>query len=684
MLPLSETGLFTPRQIDILKKRSIRSIRDLLFYFPRRYVDMTFRFDIGKTRAGDQVTFVGKVRKAEVAYGRKRRLVVAVDYHTIAVQLTFFSAIPYYRKLLTPGVEAAFSGKLDLFRNSLSILHPEVEIMSGDDLVHTGKIVPIYKITDMMRQNYISTKTLRKNIYELLKLYESRIVDPLADYLPSGLQNLSISRALRLIHFPDSMDDVELSKSRLAFDELIIFAVLMFHKREKRMALEKSAALQEKESQWVPAVLNNLPFELTGAQKRAIDRLRFLAHQNHPFGALLQGDVGAGKTLVALLCALEYLEQGIQVAVMAPTGILASQHYKNFINYLSSVPMLQMDLLTGSEKVSAKKEKLERIRRGDTLFAVGTHALIQEGVEFDNLGLVIIDEQHRFGVEQREALRSKGKMPDLLAMSATPIPRSLTLTLYGDLEPLIISEKPPGRQKIETKLFDDKDLPLLYEGIKKYVNQGRQAYIVYPVIEESDKVAWSSVLADFHILEKEVFPGYRLGILHGKLSSDEKERAMEKFKSGQIQILATTTVIEVGVDVPNATVMMIRNAEKFGLSQLHQLRGRVGRGSHQSFCILVHSENVSDEGEQRLAAMVESDDGFYLAQKDFEIRGSGELLSTKQSGISEFKIADLRYHTDLAAKARAIVDENSELRKTIMEVKGWEKLFSKGFILFSN
>lgn len=684
MLSISDTRLFSSKQVDVLKKRSILTVRDLLFYLPRRYVDLSFRFDLNNVQNGESVTFIGAVRKAQVAYGRRRRLVVYVDYHSIAVQCTFFSAIAYYQKLLQPGVEAAFSGKLESFRGALTILHPEVEILTGDELVHSGKIVPIYKITDTMRKSYLTTRTLRKAIHEILKIFSGKFEDIIAEYLPPFLNRIEISQALKSVHFPESFEELNLAKQRLAFDELVVFSVLMYEKRLKRMALEKSAPLQNNKGEWCEQVKKNLPFKLTRDQQLAVKRLHELAHQNHPFGALLQGDVGAGKTLVALLSALEYMEEGFQAVVMAPTEILAVQHYKNFINYLSDFPFLQMDLLTGSEKAAAKREKLARIKNGDTLFAVGTHALIQEGVEFANLGLVIIDEQHRFGVEQRESLRSKGKAPDLLAMSATPIPRSLTLTLYGDLEPIIIAEKPAGRQKIETKLFEESELTRLYEGIKKYVNQGRQAFIVYPVIEESDKVAWSSVLADYETLEKKIFPGYRLGILHGKLSADEKERAMSKFKSGQIQILATTTVIEVGVDVPNATVMMIRNAEKFGLSQLHQLRGRVGRGSHQSFCILVQSEKVTPEGEKRLSAMLESDDGFYLAQKDFEIRGSGELLSTKQSGISEFKVADLRVHTELAAHARDIVEKHSGLRERIMGVKDWKRSVSKGFILFDS
>lgn len=685
MILLAETGLFQSDQLKVLKKRGIQSLRDLLFYFPRRYVDAAEVLDLRKTRVGDVVTFIGRVRSSEVRYGRKRRLVVSVAYDSMAVQLVFFQAIPYYSKILSPGVEAAFSGKVDFFQGAVNMLHPEIEVMSGDELIHTGKIIPIYKITEAMRTAHITSRVLRKAIHEAMKLYASRITDPLEPALLQKQGLPGIQNALLEVHFPENFKQVEAAKRRLAFDELLVFSALMYDKRKARMKLKKSCTLhRDQKKSWGQSVLENLPFELTGDQKKAISRIKDLIYEPYPCGVLLQGDVGSGKTLVALLTALEYLEEGRQVAVMAPTEILARQHYANFINYLSSLPFLQMELLTGSEKASEKRAKIDRIKRGDTLFVVGTHALIQEGVDFANLGLVIIDEQHRFGVEQRESLRAKGSSPDLLAMSATPIPRSLTLTLYGDLEAVVISEKPPGRQPVDTRLFPEKDLGRLYKGVQKYVDQGRQAYIVYPVIEESQKTDWASVMADYQILEKEIFSRYRLGILHGKLDAAEKDRAMQKFKEGLIQILVTTTVVEVGVDVPNATVMMIRNAEKFGLSQLHQLRGRVGRGDQQSFCILVKSPNVTPEGEMRLSAMLESDDGFYLAQKDFEIRGSGELLSTRQAGVSEFKVADLRVHAGLAASARDVIESDASLREMIMMQKNWKKALQKGFILFDS
>lgn len=685
MISLAEFSVFSPEQLTVLQKKGVKNLQDLLYFFPRKYVDRSQNLDLRTTRVGDIVTFIGTIAGSEVKYGRKRRLIVNCRYLDFHVEMIFFQGIAYYQKILRSGVEAAFSGKIDIFKGHISMMHPEIEILTGDELIHTGKIIPVYKITEAMRNHYISNRAIRGALRKALDVYGARIQDYINTSILSENNLLTLDKALEYIHFPQEMIDVEKARRRLALDELLIFSALMYEKKIQRRELKKSHALNpEQKKAWPDIILKHLPFSLTNDQKKAVALLREMAYKPYPFGALLQGDVGSGKTLVALLCALEYLEEGVQVAVMAPTEILARQHYLNFINYLSNLPFLQMDLLTGSEKLSEKKLKMDRIKRGDCLFVIGTHSLIQEKVEFASLGLVIIDEQHRFGVEQRESLREKGAAPDLLAMSATPIPRSLTLTLYGDLESIVIAEKPPGRKPIDTRLFDESELQNLYRGVKKYVDMGRQAFIVYPLIDESEKTSWASVMADYNYLEKEVFRDYRLGLLHGRLAAEEKDRAMEKFKQGIIQILVTTTVVEVGVDVPNATVMLIRNAEKFGLSQLHQLRGRVGRGPNQSFCILVKSPKATSDAGIRLKAMLQSEDGFYLAQKDFEIRGSGELLNTKQSGTSEFKIADLRYHTDIAVLACDLIENNDVIRNKIMSGKNLKSLLKKGFILFDN
>lgn len=695
MISLASTKYFSPEQLKALQRRGLRSVEDVLFYFPVRYIDRSRLLDLRQTQRGELVTFLGKVAGSEIKYGRKRRLIVYCLYQGYTVELVFFQGIGYYSKALVAGTEAAFSGNLEIFAGHFSILHPEFEIIEGDDQIHTGKIIPVYKITDAMRKAYITARVLRRVIYNMLKDYDAKIHDHLAPQFREQENFLELKKALDFIHFPQEFTQVEKAKERLAFDELLFFSALMLEKKQKREKIKRKKNLsvnaslsdkdrKNKETSWPSRLKKSLPFALTSDQEKAVAKLMQLSQNPWPFGALLQGDVGSGKTLVALLLALHYAQNDLQIALMAPTEILARQHYRSFLDFLHEFPLFSLDILIGKEKVSERKQKLERLQSGQTLLLVGTHSLIQEDVLFNNLGLVIFDEQHRFGVEQRESLRSKGEYPDILSMTATPIPRSLSLTFYGDLESVIIREKPQGRLPIDTRLFGEEDILRVYKGVKKYVDQGRQTYIVYPIIDESSNSNWASLMSDYHFLETEIFGGYRLGLLHGRLSGEEKDRAMRKFKEGTIQILVATTVIEVGIDVPNATVMVIRNAEKFGLSQLHQLRGRVGRGKEQSFCILIHAEKVSDDGKQRLQAMLDSENGFYLAEKDLQIRGAGQLLGLKQAGVSEFRLADLSIHSALAEKAYSLLQTDAALLQKIMAQKNWQKHLQKGLVLFAN
>lgn len=686
MISLKETNYFNEAQLKTLSRRSVRTISDLLFYLPRKYIDRSKPFDFRTTHAGDTVTLIGEVVKSQIFYGRKPRLTVTVVTNGAQIDLVFFRGVNYFKKILSTKTHAAFSGKVEIFRGRVNIVHPEIEKIESDELVHSGKIVPIYHITDAMKKSYLSSRVIRNAVHKALKQYGALIKEHLPEAVIKENSLPGLSQTFQWMHFPDQMSDVEKAANRLAFDELLVFSAMMQQKSLLRKKIKKLLQVKdlEKENDLISALINSLPFSLTADQQKAIDRLIELAQNSWPFAVLLQGDVGSGKTLVALVTALFYIERGIQVVLMAPTEILARQHYRSFLNYLGSLGLIQVELILGKEKASERKAKLERISRGDSQLVIGTHAVIQPDVTFASLGLVIIDEQHRFGVEQRELLRKKGDNPDMLAMTATPIPRSLSLTLYADLESVIIKEKPPGRKPIDTRLFNTAELELLYQSVKKYIDQGRQAYIVYPLIDESEKTDWASLTADYHNLENSVFRQYRLGLLHGRLSQEEKDRAMQKFAEGTIQILVTTTVIEVGVDVPNASIMLIRNAEKFGLSQLHQLRGRVGRGEHQSFCILVKSEKCTEEGEQRLNAMLESEDGFYLAQKDLEIRGTGEMLGVKQAGMSEFKIADLRVHTHLVEKTQKVVEQHPQLVEKLKEAGKWQALMKKGLVLFSN
>ncbi len=684
MISLSQTKYFYPDQLKILQRNGIRSIQELLLYIPKRYIDRSRPLNLEEEDFGEIVTFVGQIIKKEVKYGRKRRLIITCRYQSCHIEVIFFQGISYYQDTLQPGLIVAFSGKLAAFTGKLSMVHPEFEIVTEEEMIHTGKITSFYKITDGMRKVFITTKILRKVIHDVLSDYTSKLKDFLDEVTLKQFDLLSIGDALRLIHFPEKMRDVDQAKKRLAFDEILVFAILMRQKQQERKKIIKKHIPSNNNKGWAQTLVNSLPFKLTESQNHAIQTLQNLAYKKSPFAALLQGDVGSGKTIVVIILALHYLESGLQVALMAPTEVLAKQHYKNILRLFSLFPFLPIEIFLGGEKKSEKESKIERIKNGNTLLIVGTHSLLQEKLTFAELGLVVIDEQHRFGVEQREKLRSKSKTPDLLTMTATPIPRSLTLTLYGDLEAVQMNQKPEGRLPIETKAFPETELNRLYEGVKKYVKQGQQAYIVYPLIDESDKLNRASLKSEYDALTKKIFKGYSLGLIHSQLPIYEKEMNMGNFARGETQILVCTTVIEVGVDVPNATVILIRDADKFGLSQLHQLRGRVGRDDKQSFCILVHPEEITKEAKMRLTAMMKSNDGFYLAQKDLEIRGTGELMGVRQAGISEFRIADLRYHYKLVEQATGLIRENPNVAEEILSEKDWKKFLKKGMILFGN
>ncbi len=686
VIPLSETKLFSAEQLKVLSRLKVKDVRDLFYYLPRKYIDRTQKLDLRNSRAGDMVTVVGKIMHAEMKFAGRKRFTIKIEANGFIIYATFFNAGAYLQKILTVGKEIACWGRLEVFRGRMSFMHPEWEILTEEGSTHTGRIVPVYKITEGMRGAFLTVKTLREKIAQCLTNYEQRI----KDYVPAPTlkhwQLLGIQKALHKIHFPQTLEETEEARRRMAFDELILFSVLTEEKKlairriEKTFQMAIHPALQQELEQLVKA----LPFELTGDQQRAIAALLKNSAAPYPVNHLLMGDVGSGKTLVALMLALVYMRHKLQVAYLAPTEILARQHYQTFLNILPNGSFEGVELLLGKDAAKERRAKLDRLSRGESLLAIGTHALIQDEVNFDNLALIIIDEQHRFGVEQREKLRAKGKTPDLLSMTATPIPRTLTLAYYGDLEPIYLKEKPKSRIKIDTRIFAASDLERIYKAVRKYVNEGRQAYIIYPVIDESENSDMASLVSEYATLENEVFPDLRLGLLHGRLSGDEKDRAMQKFKEGLIQVLVATTVVEVGIDVPNASVIVIRNPDRFGLSQLHQLRGRVGRGLHQSFCILVAPERLTQEAQERLDAMVKTDDGFELAQIDFEIRGAGEMTGLRQSGASEFNVADLRVHGALLEKAVEFLQAHPQVHQQFAAMKNIRQTLEKGLVLFGN
>ncbi len=592
-------------------------------------------------------------------------------------RIKFFNQ-PYLRRALQPGVRLVLYGqvKKDSYaRNSLAMMNPECEILEEEDAeesVHSGRVTPIYR-----RLGDIRTRTLRQIMFSLISKLPPEIPDALPAPLIRQWRLLPKTKAIQQIHFPkfkgttprDREQEMNLlnegvssAHKRLIFEELFQLQVGIRMVRENRVRQTKQRKYQLGENVR-QAIKKILPFHPTGAQKQALKEIAEDLCSPYPMSRLLQGDVGSGKTIVAAQAAIIAVENGGQVAMMAPTEILAEQHYFFFRRLLEPLNC-SVDLLKGSMTAKEKKHAHERIRAGQTQIAIGTHALVQEGVEFKNLALAVIDEQHRFGVVQRNILKEKGSHPDALVMTATPIPRSLALTFYGDLDVSVINEMPPGRKPVETDWLEEKDRRRALDAIRQTVEAGHQVYIVYPLVEESEKSDLRAAVEMADHLSRKEFPDLRIGLLHGRMKSLEKEETMQSFSSGKIQILVSTTVIEVGVDVANATLMVIEHAERFGLAQLHQLRGRVGRGPAQSRCLLLGNVQNSPEARRRLEIMCETNDGFRIAEVDLQLRGPGEMIGTRQSGIPAFKYANLVRDRQVLELARTEADRFLQKMRT--------------------
>lgn len=671
-----------PKRKSVLLEHGVSTYYELLTYFPRRYLDRNFTKDI-ILKQGDVVTLLGSIVDSYIVHGKKSRLLVGFrTLNNERINLVFFRGVNFFHKLFSIDKKVVVSGKLEYFKG-YQIIHPEYEFLSDaedpEDSIHAGRIIPLYPSTEALKEDGLDSKGLRKLIHQVLESGE------IAENLPSQFikkrKLLGRDEAFRKIHFPDTMETVQIARKRFAYEEFFYFQRLLLYKQRERQKVKRLL--------WPlpnsPSRVNlekNLPFELTEDQKTAVTTILSKTNIDSPSAFLLQGDVGSGKTITALLVGLHYIDNHIQVAFLAPTEILARQHYQTIYKFMGNMPFLGIELLLGGENKKSRAEKLSRIKTGESNIIIGTHSLLQEDVIFSDLGFVVIDEQHKFGVDQRETIRSKGKNPDILAMTATPIPRTLCLTLYGDLTLVNIKTKPKGRKPIDTRWYKEDRRTGVYNSIRKYVNSGRQCYIVYPLVEESEKVDLESCTVAYENLRTNVFPDLKIGLLHGKMKSAEKESVMEKYKSGEIQILVTTTVVEVGVDVPNATILVVEHADRFGISQLHQLRGRVGRSDIESFCILMTGDFISDEGRDRLEALVTSNDGYFLAEKDLAIRGPGELLGVKQSGLPEFKIADLVLDRDLLEEAKE--DAGSIPLDDPKEVSELMTRFSEGKFLFAN
>lgn len=642
-----------------LNKLGIYTVQDLMLYFPKKHIDYSSRTLIRDLKEGETTTVFGYIKSVSAFNTQKKLSVVKV---TVAdesgrLDLSFFQAKSNRFMLertksqfpINAGIMLSGKVKRNNYDGKLTFDKPTYSIMTGEFLedknsnLNIARIVPIYTVCEDL-----SIKVLRRAIFNAIQKYKDEIENVIPDFMREKIGLLDKKTAVEQIHFPESQELLEQARFSLIFEELFLIQLKMVRIREQNSHNHSALALKIKEKGLVKEFIDNLPFELTGAQKKAVNEILNDLNSDVPMARLLQGDVGSGKTVVATIMLLAGVENGYQGALMAPTEILAQQHYNNLQQWLS--PMgISVGLFLGSQGKKIREKFRTDLRNGQMNIAVGTHALIQEDVDFNNLGAIVVDEQHRFGVKQRNVLKKKSQNPQILTMTATPIPRTLALTVHGDLDLTIIDELPKGRKPIKTSLVTSHRG--VYELIQSEIDAGRQAYVVYPLIEESETLSAKAATIEAERLQKEVFPQYKIGLLHGKLKNDEKEQVMKDFKDNKYDILVSTTVVEVGVDVPNATVMLIENAERFGLSQLHQLRGRVGRNSLQSYCIL-HTSTKSQETRERLNIMTQTNDGFVIAEKDLQLRGPGEFLGTRQSGLPDLIISDIVRDAKILEMAR--------------------------------
>jgi len=677
------------KRSEKLAEAGIETVADLLHHVPRRYIDRSRKEPIARVPIGSEVTIIGKVVSVKQRRPRRNLQIIEafIEDDSARIKAVWFNQ-RYLVKILQNADEVALSGEVESFRGSLQMKTPAVDVLSGDsEGLTVGRVVPVHSTAGGVGPGY-----LRRAIHNALT--RSRPID---DVLPTELKAanglMERDQAFQSIHFPEKMEEVAPARKRLVYDEL--FRLELALALQKRHQMESSVGIShEPNGELADRFLDGLPYDLTGAQSRVLDEIEVDLQANHPMHRMLQGEVGSGKTVVAVATLLRGIEGGWQGALMAPTEVLAEQHYLGVRSLLADAglspalgethlgmdslfseqpegPAVHVALLTGSNAIANYNEEISRdelardIASGQVDLVVGTHALIQEDVSFARLGVAVVDEQHRFGVAQRVMLKAKADAaePDLLIMTATPIPRTLSMTLYGDLDVSIIDEMPPGRNPVKTRLISKAEEKTAWNQIEEEVSRGRQAFVVCPLVDDSPKVEAASATAEHERLSA-LLPDLRVGLIHGQLRSADKEEVMAAFRAGEIDVLVSTTVIEVGIDVPNATVMVIEDAQRFGLSQLHQLRGRVGRGEHAGVCLLL-ADPTTDEGEERLAAMVGTNDGFRLAEEDLRIRGQGTVFGTRQSGMKDLKLADILADFEMLTVARrdafALVDSDPTL-----------------------
>ncbi|MEC4806807.1 MAG: ATP-dependent DNA helicase RecG [Jaaginema sp. PMC 1079.18] len=653
------------RSANALERLGLRTVRDALYYYPRQHLDYERQVAIKELVPGETVTVVGTIQSCRCFVSPKNKKLTIFDLRlrdrTGTLKLNRFFNGAYFanrgwqkrhESQYPRGALAAASGLVKKNKYGITLDSPEIEVLespgSGIESMKVGRVLPVYPLVEG-----VSADVVRKAILAALPG-----VKALRDPLPRGLREtyglMGLQDAIAKIHFPEDKEQLALARRRLIFDEFFYLQLGFLQRRSQTKSEQKSVILAPT-GKLSDRFKEILPFDLTNAQKRVVSDILADLNSETPMNRLVQGDVGSGKTVVAIFAILAAIQSGYQAAFMAPTEVLSEQHYRKIVSWFNLLH-LPVELLTGSTKVKKRREIHSQLETGELPLLVGTHALIQDKVKFRQLGLVVIDEQHRFGVEQRARLLDKGRSPHVLTMTATPIPRTLALTLHGDLDVSQIDELPPGRQPIQTTVLGSKERRQAYEMMRREIVQGRQAYIILAMIEESEKLDVRAAVAEHQRLQEQIFPEFQVGLLHGRMSSTEKDEALNQFRDNETQIIVSTTVIEVGVDVPNATVMLIENAERFGLSQLHQLRGRVGRGSHQSYCLLMSSSKNPD-ARQRLQVLEQSQDGFFISEMDMRLRGPGEVLGRRQAGLADFALASLVEDQDVLNLAREAAEK---------------------------
>jgi ATP-dependent DNA helicase RecG len=681
-----------PRRAADLQRVGLHTVEDLLYRFPIRYEDRGSFRAISSLRPGMSASVLGDVVGSGIRPTRRpgfKIFELLLRDNTGSLRAIWFNQ-PFLNDVFKPRQRVILFGKLELTAHGLQFQSPQYEILPAadsadgadapeDDTLHTGRIVPIYEKTGTL-----TTKMQRTLVHHALAQLPDRLSDPLPIEVLERRQLIDRAAALRAVHFPpegESIDALNAFRSpaqrRLIFEEFFLFQCgLILRKRRSETERKPRAMVITDEIR--ESARRVLPFRLTSDQKKVVAEIVEDMKRIHPMNRLLQGDVGSGKTIVALIAAIVAMENGFQVAFMAPTEILAEQHFIN-IRRLLEASRFRIALLTGTTGSRQRRETQAELAGGSIHLVVGTHALVEDPVAFRDLGLAVIDEQHRFGVMQRAALRAKGMHPDILVMTATPIPRTLALTTYGDLDVSVMRELPPGRKPIKTIAKPESRREEIYDFIRQQIDAGRQTYVIYPLIEESEKVDLKAATEMADHLQQDVFPAYRVALLHGRMKQDEKDRVMHAFARGELHILVSTTVVEVGVDVPNASVMVVEHAERFGLSQLHQLRGRVGRSSHQSYCVLLYQSPLSGNGRERLKALTDTTDGFEIAERDLALRGPGDFFGTRQSGMPTLRVGDLLRDHALMEEARreavAALDGRDADTLTAFVRSSWEQRF---------